>query len=156
MLHRRKIRDVRAIDRFRKKINDSRFWNYIKNREIKDKNGCEYILFRIDAYFTEYLLAAEIDEQTHEGRELTFEKKRHEALEQKLDWKFIRINTSKAENGYDLDYEVGNAEAFIDEFKDRQLEIIRKKNQTENKKARRQNERKSIIKNINTIIITNW
>ena len=117
MLHRRKIRDVRAIDRFRKKINDSRFWNYIKNREIKDKNGCKYILFRIDAYFTEYLLAAEIDEQTHEGRELTFEKKRHEALEQNLDWKFIRINTSDARKSYDTGYDV--SKAFISIFEDK-------------------------------------
>ena len=124
MLHRQKIRDVRAIDRFRKKINDSRFWNYIKNREIKDKNGCEYILFRIDAYFTEYLLAAEIDEQTHEGRELTFEKKRHEALEQKLDWKFIRINTSDARRSYDTDYDVSKIQAFISKFKDAKIKEL--------------------------------
>ena len=30
-----------------------------------DENGCKYILFRIDVYFTEYLLAAEIDEKGH-------------------------------------------------------------------------------------------
>ena len=38
-------------------------------------------------------------------------------LEKKLGCKFIRINTSNAKNGYDLDYEVGNIEAFTDEFK---------------------------------------
>ena len=41
---------------------------------------------------------------------------RKKALEKKLGCKFIRINTSNAKNGYDLDYEVGNIEAFIDEF----------------------------------------
>ena len=50
---------------------------------------------------------------------LLLRKKRQEALEKKLGCKFIRINTSNAKNGYDLDYEVGNIEAFIDEFKDR-------------------------------------
>ena len=46
-----------------------------------NKNGREYILFRIDVYFTEYFLAVEIDQQNHEGRELNFEKKRQEGLE---------------------------------------------------------------------------
>ena len=40
-----------------------------------------------------------------------------EKLEKILGCKFIRINTSNAKNGYDLDYEVGNVQAFIDEFK---------------------------------------
>ena len=30
-----------------------------------DKNGCEYILFRIDVYFSKYFLAIEIDERGH-------------------------------------------------------------------------------------------
>ena len=49
-------------------------------------------------------------------------KDKKEALEKELGCKFIGINTSNAKNGYDLYYEVGNIEAFIDEFKDRQLE----------------------------------
>ena len=68
------------------------------------------------------LLAVESDEKGHTDRDSIFEEKRQEALEKKLGCKFIRINTSNAKNGYDLDYEVGNIEAFIDEFKDRQLE----------------------------------
>ena len=70
----------------------------ITQKKIKvDKNRCEYILSRIDIYFTKCLLAVEIDEQDYEGREITFEKKRQEALEKKLGCKFIRINTSDAE-----------------------------------------------------------
>ena len=42
-------------------------------------------------------------------------------IEKKLGSKFIRINTSNGKNGYDLDYEVGNVRAFIDEFEDRKL-----------------------------------
>ena len=79
-------------------------------------------MFRIDIYSSEYFLAVEIDEKRHTDRDIIFEKNRQEALEKKLDCKFIRINKSNAKNGYDLDYEVSNVEAFIIEFKDRQLE----------------------------------
>ena len=66
-------------------------------------------------------LAVEIDEKGHTDRDLIFEEKRQKALEKKLGCKFIRINTSNAKNGYDLDYEVGNIEAFIDEFKNKKI-----------------------------------
>ena len=58
-------------------------------------NGCDCILFWIDVYFTEYLLAVEIDEKGHIDRDLIFEAKTQEALEKKLGCKFIRINISK-------------------------------------------------------------
>ena len=89
-----------------------------------DKNGCEYISFRIDVNFTEYLLAAEIDEQKHEGRELTFEKKRQEALEQKIDCKFIRFDTSDARRSYDTYYDVSKIQAFISKFKDAKIKEL--------------------------------
>ena len=81
-----------------------------------DNNGCKYILLRIDIYFGECSSAIEIDEKGHTDRDLIFEEKRQKALEKKLGCKFIRINTSNAKNGYDLDYEIGNIQAFIDEF----------------------------------------
>ena len=89
---------------------------FYKHYEI-DKNCIKYILFKIDVYLNKFLLAVEIDEKGHTDRDLIFEEKRQKALEKKLGCKFIRINTSNAKNGYDLDYEVGNIEAFIDEFK---------------------------------------
>ena len=53
---------------------------YFYERHIKkikvDKNEREYILFRIDVYFTEYFLAVEVDEQNHKGRDLILEKKK--------------------------------------------------------------------------------
>ena len=49
-----------------------------------DNNGQQYILFRIDIYFTKYCLAVEIDEKGHTDRDLTFEQKRQEALEKNL------------------------------------------------------------------------
>ena len=64
------------------------FYEYHKEKTKIDKNGCKYILFRIDVYFTEYFLAIKIDEQNHEGREPIFDKKRQEALEKKLGCKF--------------------------------------------------------------------
>ena len=47
-------------------------------------NGHEYILIRIDVYFSEYLLAVEIDEKGHTDRDLIFEEKRQKALEKNL------------------------------------------------------------------------
>ena len=56
----------------------------ITKKKIKvDKNEGEYILFRIDVYFTEYFSGAEIDEQNHEGRDLLFEKKKTRGIRKK-------------------------------------------------------------------------
>ena len=73
------------------------FMSITKKKVQVDEN--KYIFFRIDVYFTEYLLAREIDENVHTDRDLILEKKRQEVLEKKLGCKFIRINTSK--EGYD-------------------------------------------------------
>ena len=43
---------------------DLYFYEHYKEKIQVDKNGYEYILFRIDVYFIEYLLAVEIDEKT--------------------------------------------------------------------------------------------
>ena len=118
--------------------------NIMKKKIQADKNGCKYILFRIDIYFSECFLAVEIDEKGHTDRDILFEEKREQALEKKLGCKFIRINTSNAKNGYDLDDEVGNVQAFIDEFKNKKIKKNRKRNEIE---SRKRNERE-IIKRI--------
>ena len=81
--------------------------------QVDDKDQ-EYILFRIDIYFTEYSLAAETDEKGHTDRDLIFEKEREKALEKKLNCTFIRTNTSK--ENYDADYEVSRIQTFISNF----------------------------------------
>ena len=54
-------------------------------KEIQvDKNGCEYILSRIDVYFSEYPLAVEIDEKGHTDKDFIFEEKRQKTLEKNL------------------------------------------------------------------------
>ena len=85
---------------------DLYFYKYHKEKIKAEENGLEYILFRTDAYLTEYFLAVEIDEQNQEGRDLIFEKKRQKALKKNLGCIFIRINISDAKRGYDTDYEV--------------------------------------------------
>ena len=40
-----------------------------------DENGCKYMLFRIDVYFTKYLLAVQIFEKGHTDKDLIFEEK---------------------------------------------------------------------------------
>ena len=82
---------------------DPYFYEHYRKKIQVDENGCKYILFRIDVYFTEYLLAVEIDEKGHTDRDLIFEEKRQKVLEKKLGRKVLRINTSK--EGCDADYE---------------------------------------------------
>ena len=76
-----------------------------------DNNGQQYILFRIDIYFTKYCLAVEIDEKGHTDRDLIFEEKRQKTFEKKLNCEFIRINTSR--EIYDASYEVSRIQTFI-------------------------------------------
>ena len=88
---------------------DPYFYEHYKEKRQVDKNGREYILFRIDVYFTEYLLSVEIDEKNHASRDLIFVEKRQKVLEKKLNCEFTRISTSKHN---DEDYEIGRIETL--------------------------------------------
>ena len=46
-----------------------------KNRWIQKKIGNNYILFRVDVYFSEYNLAVDVDEKGHTDRDPILEKK---------------------------------------------------------------------------------
>ena len=59
-------------------------------------------------------------------RDLIFEKKT-KSTRKKLGCKFIWINTRNVKNGYDLDYEVGNIEAFINKSKNKKIKELEKK-----------------------------
>ena len=50
--------------------------NIMKKQIQADKNGCKYMLFRIDVYFNKFLLAVEIDAKGHTDKDLIFEKKK--------------------------------------------------------------------------------
>ena len=63
---------------------DIYFSESYKKRIQVDKNGQQYVLFRIDIYLTKYCLAIEFDEKCHTDKDLEFEKKRQEALEKNL------------------------------------------------------------------------
>ena len=82
-----------------------------------NENEDDYMLFRIDVYFSEFNLTVEVDGKEYTDRDLIYEKKRQEALEKKRDCKFIRINTSK--ENYDADYEISRIQTFISEFKNK-------------------------------------
>ena len=88
----------------------------------------KYILFRIDVYFSEYLLEVQIDEKVHTDRDLNFGEKRQIALEKKLVCNFIRINTSKR---YDEDYDIGRTKTFISKCKNRRLKKLEKESSKE-------------------------
>ena len=55
----------KVLEEYSVKINNIHpyFCEHYKEKVQVDRNGYEYILFRIDAYFTEYLLAVEINEK---------------------------------------------------------------------------------------------
>ena len=55
---------------------DPYFYEHCREKIQVDENEYKYILLRIDVYFTEYLLAVEIDEKGHTDRDLIFEEKR--------------------------------------------------------------------------------
>ena len=113
---------------------DPYFYEHCRKKIQVDGNGCKYILFRIDVYFTEYLLAVEIDEKGHTDRDLIFEEKRQKALEKNLGCRSIKINMSK--EGYDTDYEASRIQTFISKFKERQLKELEKLKELEDKKEK--------------------
>ena len=108
----------------------------------------------VNIYYLEFLLAVEIDKKGHSDRDLIFEEKRQKALEKKLGCKFIRINTSNAKNGCDLYYEIGNVQAFIDEFKNKKITKIEKES-TKEKQMREKLEKELKSKNKKLKNLTN-
>ena len=99
------------------KINPYFYEQYEKYIQVDD-NKRQYILFKVDIYFSEYSLAIEINKKRAD-RDLIFEVKRQKALEKKLNCKFIRIKTNN-----DLDYELGNIHTFIDEYKNNKVKEL--------------------------------
>ena len=88
--------------------------------------------------------------------------KKTRSTRKKLGCKFIRINTSNAKNGYYFDYEVGNIEAFLDEFKNKKIkeleDKIKQKEEKSNKKIKELETKLKELKDKNknsTIQITN-
>ena len=74
----------------------------------------ELIFILVNAFYQQKLMKKDILIET-----LFLKKKGKKHQKKKLGCKFIRINTSNAKNAYDLDYEVGNVQAFIDDFKNK-------------------------------------
>ena len=85
-----------------------------------ENNDQKYVLFRIDVYFAKYSLAVEIDEKRHTNRDHIFEEKRQKTIEEKLNCKFIRIDTSN--KNYDADYGASRIQNFISKFKNKEKE----------------------------------
>ena len=103
-----------------------------KKQKQVDRSGCKYILFRklmfilIIFYQQQKLVKKGILTEI-----LFLKKKEKKHQKKKRGCSFIRINTSNAKNGYDLDYLIGNIEAFIDEFKNEKIKELEDKIKTE-------------------------
>ena len=51
--------------------------------------------YRIDLYFHDYKTSKEIDENRHSNRNIDYKIKRQKAIQQELDYKFIKIDLDK-------------------------------------------------------------
>ena len=94
---------------------------------------CKLVIMGVNIYYLELIITLvnvlqqqKLTKKDNTDRDLIFEEKRQKALEKKLGCKFIRINTSNAKNGYDLDYEDGNVQSIIDEFKNEKIKKLEK------------------------------
>ena len=76
-----------------------------------------YVLsYKIDVYFVKYKLAVEIDENNHEQRDNEKELTRENAIKQKLECKFIRINPD--DDKFSIFTEIGRIYENIKEVND--------------------------------------
>ena len=73
--------------------------------------------YKIDAYFVEYKLAVEIDENNHEQRDNEKELMRENAIKQKLGCKFVRIYLD--DEKFSITVEIGRIFEHIKEIKDK-------------------------------------
>ena len=103
---------------------DSCYLERYKEKIQVHKNDREYILFKIDIYFSDYDLVVDIDgkEDEDEDKDLIFELRRKIALELNLSCKFIRINPFKS-----LNHEISYIQKFINEFKDNERNELKYK-----------------------------
>ena len=67
--------------------------------------------FRIDAYFPKHKSAIEVDEQGHNGGDISYEIERQKAIEKEIGGEFIRINP--ANKGFDDFVEIGKIRNYI-------------------------------------------
>ena len=79
---------------------------------------------------------------------LFLRKKDKKHQKKKLGCRFIRINTSNAKIGYDLDYEVDNKQAFINEFKNKKIRKLEKQLIQEKEKEIKVESRKQKVESI--------
>ena len=78
--------------------------------------------YRIDAYFSKYKVAIEVDEQGHNGRDIDYKIERQKAIEKELGCKFIRINPAKKDF-----VEIGKIQNYINKSTKRLTEESLKK-----------------------------
>ena len=100
---------------------DPYFSEHCRKKIQTDENWSEYILFRIDIYFTEYFLAIEIDKKGHTDRDLIFERERQKALEKNLIVNLLELIL--VTKNYDADYQASRIQTFISKFKDKKNKI---------------------------------
>ena len=108
---------------------DPYFFEHHKEKIKIDVNGCKYILFRTDVYFTEYFLAVKFDEQNRESRVLILKRKYKRYQKKNLVAYLLELIQMTQKEGYDADYKVSRMQLFISKF----IEKKRKRKEKVNK-----------------------
>ena len=70
----------------------TKIMNFFKGENMQMHLGC-----RINLDFHDLKRTIETDENGHSNKGIDYKIKRHEAIQQELDWKFIRIDPDKEE-----------------------------------------------------------
>ena len=131
-----------GIDKFKKKklmIPDSKIPK-CPEFEVKSKIG-NMIKMGVNIYYLELIfILVNIFQQLKLMKKviltdaILLRKKDKKHQKKNLDCKFIRTNTSNAKNEYELDYEVGDVQTFIDELKNKKIKKLEKKLKNEKDK----------------------
>ena len=93
--------------------------NTMKKKIQADKKGCKYILFRIDIYLVSVFQQQILMKKDMLIETLFLKKKDKQHQKRNLVVNLLELIQVMQKNGFDSDYEVGNVEAFIDEFKNK-------------------------------------
>ena len=114
---------------------DPYFCEYYKEKIQVHENGREYTLFGIDVYFSEYLLAVEIDEKKHTARDLLCQEKDKKHQKKSLILNLLELIQAKKATMQVIKLDrIVRIQTFINKFKNRQFKKLEKESNRKIKK----------------------
>ena len=124
MLNRKTICKRKLLEEYYDKIYEIEpyFYEHHKDKIKIDEIGHKYIPFRIDVYFLNIIQLQKLIKNNKPTDIFFLEKK--EAIEKKIDCKFIRTNSNKENYVF---YKTGRMQRFISQFKNKRSKEQKKK-----------------------------